>query len=125
MLIVRFDMQEINFLIVGDATYFLLVTASGQRALVNGKCPHRGGPLHLACLDKAGLKLICPWHEARVALKWLLAAAMPMVCVDDQATALLPVPPETEVHLARRRIKLVPVPIGANAPSAAAPACAV
>jgi len=106
MLVVSFDTQETNFLIAGDATFFLLETEAGRHALVEGKCRHRGGPLHLASPDEKGRKLICPWHEARIPLKRLVAGAMPMVCVDNHAVALLPVPQETEVHLARRRTTL-------------------
>jgi nitrite reductase/ring-hydroxylating ferredoxin subunit len=112
MLIVKFDMQETNFVVVANETYFLLVSETGHRMLVKGQCSHRGGPLHLACLDKAGQNLICPWHETRFGLKRLIATAMPMICIDEQATALLPVQPEAEAQLMRRRIRLPPVPIG-------------
>ena len=111
MLVVRFDTRRWNFLCVGDSTYFLLGVGSERQVLVMDKCPHRGGPLHLACYDEASLKLICPWHESRVSLAWLLARAVPMVCVGQQATAFFPVPAETEVHLMRQRVKPRPVPV--------------
>jgi nitrite reductase/ring-hydroxylating ferredoxin subunit len=105
MLIVRFDTRKINFLRIGDTPYFLLETGGGRRALVRDTCPHRGGPLHLACHDESGSKLICPWHEAKVAVSWLLGSAVPLVCAGNQAVAVFPVPPETRVRLVRRRIK--------------------
>lgn len=113
MLIVRFDMEQTNFLIAGKDTYFLLMGEAGQRMLVNGQCAHRGGPLHLACLDRAHHTLICPWHETRIGVRKLIESAIPMIRVDEQATALLPVPSETETQLMRRRIGLPPLPIGA------------
>ncbi len=33
--------------------------------LFDDKCPHRGGPLHLALKDPNG-DLICPWHGKKV-----------------------------------------------------------
>lgn len=104
MLSVIFDTREVNFLRIGDATFFLLDLGAGRQALVRDRCPHRGGPLHLACRDQGGSKLICPWHEARVAQTWLLRSSIPMIRVDHYARAFFAVPAETRVQLTHRPI---------------------
>jgi Rieske [2Fe-2S] domain len=105
MPIVRFDARTSNFVFADDTTYFLLETADGRQALVTGKCPHRSGPLHLACPDSAHRKLICPWHEGAIAIHWLIATAVPIVSVDHWITALLPVPETAVIQLAYRSTK--------------------
>ncbi len=105
MLVVKCDTRRWNFLLVGNTSYFFVDVGATQKLLVRGTCPHRGGPLHLADFDTTSQKLICPWHETGVSVRWLLAMAVPMVRVAHQVTAFLPDSADAEVYLMHRRIK--------------------
>ena len=46
MLVVEFNSQQHNYLVVDEEPYFLLQTAENF-LVTQDRCPHRGGPLHL------------------------------------------------------------------------------
>lgn len=41
---------------------YFLVSMDDELYLVLNRCPHRGGPLKLGCLNASG-ELVCPWHH--------------------------------------------------------------
>ena len=106
MLVVRFDMRDFNFLLVGHNGYFLLQDALSRTFLVSNECPHRGGPLHLGCMSDDGAAVICPWHGTRVTLVSLLNSAVPAVRVDHTIVAFLAAPESSTVTLIRRHVRL-------------------
>jgi len=67
-----------------------VLSDAGRTFLVDGICPHRGGPLHLGRLDAGGAAVQCPWHGQPVPLRRLLREAYPLVTRDDSAAAVLP-----------------------------------
>jgi len=77
---------------------FLLPCAEGT-FLVDGVCPHRGGPLHLGRVDAAAGAVECPWHGRLVSLRKLVRDAYPMVVRDDIAAAVLPGTGDDDVEL--------------------------
>jgi nitrite reductase (NADH) small subunit len=56
------------------------------------RCPHRGGPLHLAKLEAESYRLICPWHGAA---RRLARHGLPAVRRGDRVCIVFPgEPPE-------------------------------
>ncbi len=54
----------------------LSISKDATLSIVNDKCPHRGGPLHLCHIEPDG-KRTCPWHgrEIKVEKKSTVIAA--------------------------------------------------
>jgi len=70
---------------------FVYATVHGHGFVMRARCPHRGGPLHLADVTDDGSSLVCPWHgnKTRVAR---LQALVPAVRAGDRVTAVIPEP---------------------------------
>lgn len=79
-----------NCVVVGDSPYVFARTAKGSFVLP-ARCPHRGGPLHLATFDGGG-RLICPWHERATSVTRALRAGIPAVRRGRVVTAVFPGP---------------------------------
>ncbi|MFC4584816.1 Rieske (2Fe-2S) protein [Sphaerisporangium corydalis] len=84
-----------NCVEVGSVPYVYARTARGAFVLP-ARCSHRGGPLHLADLDKAGVRLVCPWHGAGISATRLIKKGIPAVRWGNTVTAVFPVPADTE-----------------------------
>jgi hypothetical protein len=97
--VVHFDPRQVNFLTVGNQRLFLLCPEGRATFLVNGVCPHRGGPLHLGELDVCAGEIQCPWHGGRVPVRELLDEALPLVLHPEAATAILAEPEDALVQL--------------------------
>jgi len=63
----------------GDQRAFLLASPAELPVIINGRCPHRGGPLALGTFDCARRELRCPWHGQRHSLAQLHARALPAI----------------------------------------------
>ncbi|MFK7866633.1 MAG: Rieske 2Fe-2S domain-containing protein [Alphaproteobacteria bacterium] len=75
--------------VVGKSRYFLY--PDPQRPMVlNAKCPHRGGPLHLGTFDCANHSITCPWHRIKYKQKQLERSSMPAVRVGSTIRAFVP-----------------------------------
>lgn len=88
----------------GDAAglpYVYARTAAGSFVLP-ARCPHRGGPLHLARLDESKRTLVCPWHGGRVSVGRLLQSGIPAVRSGNRVVAVLPHDPGTEYRVEHR-----------------------
>lgn len=104
MLVVEFDLERHNYIIAGEKVYFLLRLMDGKLIVTNGRCLHRGGPLHLGKWD-AGLNcLFCPWHETRYSEKILRKRAAPMLRCNSRVKAILDVAPEEKIIICEKVI---------------------
>jgi len=54
------------------------------------KCPHRGGPLHLAEFEGGGGRLVCPWHGGCASVARMIKTAVPAVRRGNAVTAVFP-----------------------------------
>jgi nitrite reductase (NADH) small subunit len=64
---------------------------TGQGSFVlPASCPHRGGPLHLATIDPASNRLVCPWHERGTTVTRWMSRSVPAVRRGNTVTAVLP-----------------------------------
>lgn len=79
MPVVRFDPTRENFVVAGDSWFFLMSPRGRERYLVKGRCPHRGGPLHLGRLDAGAGVVHCPWHDTAISIRRLTEQAVPLV----------------------------------------------
>lgn len=109
--VVGLDRSQANALEVGDELYVFL--SERDPALVPARCPHRGGPLHVATVEDTGKgpALVCPWHESKVPVRALRARALATVQVGDQVRAVVEAPVEVPVY-ARHVPVSVPGPAG-------------
>lgn len=108
MLVVTFNPEQFNFIVAGEASYFLLRLSDGSLLLFNDRCAHRGGPLHLGHWDEAAGCLVCPWHQSKYPEKALRRGSAPLIQRGGRVTAVLDAPPSTQVRLARKA--LLPAP---------------
>jgi hypothetical protein len=46
----------------------LSISEDATLSIINDKCPHRGGPLHLCHIDFDG-KRTCPWHGSEIKME--------------------------------------------------------
>lgn len=99
MPVLKLDLEEVNF-VAGASASYALVTVAGELLLVDTRCPHRGGPLHLgsAASDARGRPgMQCPWHGTFVPVAQLRKTALPMVRRTHSGAAAVIVPAGTEV----------------------------
>jgi nitrite reductase/ring-hydroxylating ferredoxin subunit len=81
-----------NCIVVSDSPYVFARTAMGS-FMLPARCPHRGGPLHLADFD-GGSRLTCPWHERATSVTRAAKAGIPAVRRGRVVTAVFPGPPD-------------------------------
>ena len=103
MQVVTFDRHEYNFIFGERNEYFTLTISDGRTILLNTRCPHRGGPRHLAVDDGAAKQLICPSHQLPYSDQVLHRQALPLVIRGNTATAVLDEPAEC-IILANRAV---------------------
>lgn len=90
-----------NCVIVGGVPYVYARTRFGERVQA-AKCPHRGGPLHLADLDDERCQLVCPWHGRRTRFEAGHGRGIASVRRGDRITAVFPNPPDASHELGYR-----------------------
>ncbi len=98
MLVVEFDSNEHNYLMVQEEPYFLLRTSPHQCLVTRAACPHRGGPLNLGKWDRRTNSLTCPWHGMCLTKMALESRSVPSVRSDNTITAIFPVPENASVE---------------------------
>jgi hypothetical protein len=108
VLVLEFDPERYNYIIAGEKAYFLLRLPDGELIVVDDRCLHRGGPLHLGQWDAKRNCLVCPWHETRYSEKILRKRAIPMLRRGARLTAILDVAPEANVILCKKVILAQP-----------------
>jgi len=54
------------------------------------RCPHRGGPLHLAKVEAQSYRLICPWHGKANSAKHAVRRGLPAVRRGDRVSIVFP-----------------------------------
>ena len=104
MLVLDFELERYNYIIAEEKAYFLLRLTDGELIVVDDRCLHRGGPLHLGQWDAKRNCLVCPWHETRYSEKILRKRAIPMLRCNGRLTAILDVAPEANVILCKKII---------------------
>ncbi|HEX2692401.1 MAG TPA: Rieske 2Fe-2S domain-containing protein [Kofleriaceae bacterium] len=95
--VIHVDRREANALEVGEDLYLFL--EASDSVLVPARCPHRGGPLHLATMEHGaqGAVLVCPWHGTNVPLRALVRRAVATVQSGDRVRAVLDAPGGAEI----------------------------
>jgi nitrite reductase (NADH) small subunit len=78
-----------NCVVIGEEPYVYARTPLGAFVLP-ARCRHRGGPLHLARLERGRLRLVCPWHERSSSIAGCLQAGIPSVQRGERVTAVFP-----------------------------------
>ena len=95
MLVVEFDLEEHNYIVIEEEPYFVLQTSDIQHVVTRDRCPHRGGPLHLGKWNDRTKSLTCPWHGTCLTAMALRRRAVPSVRSRSTITAVFDVPPDT------------------------------
>jgi nitrite reductase/ring-hydroxylating ferredoxin subunit len=73
---IRFG-KEVDEIWLGDQRVFVLPRADQSPLVLNGICPHRGGPLALGEFDCRSKTLRCPWHGQQYGMARLNSFALP------------------------------------------------
>lgn len=102
----RFRAPAADTIWLGDARAFLLATPDARPALIDGICPHRGGPLALGSYDCRTQTLRCPWHGRRHARRQLLARAWPAIRIGKDWVVAVPGTAGSGICFAGARITL-------------------
>lgn len=102
MLVVNFAVTgRHNCVSVAGAAYVYARTRLGAFVLP-ARCPHRGGPLHLATFEPQGNRLVCPWHGRATSVTKAIKAGIPAVRRGGRVTAVLPADPRSGYTLEYR-----------------------
>ena len=78
-----------NCIELANQRYMVTRDSAGACHTIKGKCPHRGGPLHLGQLDQSAKYVVCPWHKSKTSLTWLLAGELPTVNTRDRISVVV------------------------------------
>jgi nitrite reductase (NADH) small subunit len=90
VLVVNFAVAgQDNCVVIDDEPFVYARTRLGTFVL-SARCRHRGGPLHLARLERDEQRLVCPWHERRSSVARCLRAGIPSVRHGGRVTAVFP-----------------------------------
>jgi nitrite reductase/ring-hydroxylating ferredoxin subunit len=108
VVVVTFDPEQYNFIAAEKNSYFLLLLEDGSRLIVNNRCQHRGGPLHLGHWDDARKCLVCPWHQTRYSEKALRMQAEPSVMSGGKLTVVLNEADAAQVVLSPKAVLVRP-----------------
>jgi nitrite reductase (NADH) small subunit len=90
-----------NCATVDGAPYVYARTEQGS-FLLPARCPHRGGPLHLATVEQGTGRLICPWHDRPTSTTRLRKSAPPAVRSGNKVTAVFAVGADASHQLEHR-----------------------
>jgi nitrite reductase (NADH) small subunit len=104
MIVVHFDPREANFLLVNGEPFFVLDDGHRPLLVCSDRCPHRGGPLHLGCVDQRTGALTCPWHETTFTRRAIERRSVPTVAVGSRVSAVFNAEAHAEVVTLKRRI---------------------
>jgi hypothetical protein len=114
MLVVTFSATgKQNCVIVGGVPYIYARTRLGPFLMPAG-CLHKGGPLHLASLERGGTCLVCPWHGRALPVTRMLRSGIPATRRGSVVTAVFAVPAGTGHEVGYR-------PVSADLAAAALP----
>jgi len=88
--VVDFTLREANCIRVGQTRYVVAQLKGGPPQMVDTRCPHRGGPLHLGQIQESGDRIVCPMHRLAIPLARLERSALPMIVRRDRVTVVVP-----------------------------------
>jgi hypothetical protein len=74
---------------IGRVPYVYASTEIGDFVLP-ARCPHRGGPLHLATVDAQGYRLVCPWHGRASSARRMVRHGLPAVRRGERVSIVFP-----------------------------------
>jgi nitrite reductase/ring-hydroxylating ferredoxin subunit len=104
MLVLTFSVSgRNNCVTVAGAPYIYARTRIGS-FLMSARCPHRGGPLHLATFERTGTRLVCPWHGRATSVARARSTGIPATRRGDVVTAVFPHPAETDHQVEHRPV---------------------
>jgi nitrite reductase (NADH) small subunit len=104
MLVLTFSLAgKNNCVTVAGAPYIYARTKAGS-FLLPARCPHRGGPLHLATFESTGDRLICPWHGRANPVTRARTAGLPVTRRGNVVTAVFPHPAGTSHDTTHRPV---------------------
>jgi len=95
-----------NWIEAGLRTYMVTRDRSGTCHTLAGKCPHRGGPLHLGSLDESLEFIVCPWHHNKTRVTALAGRSLPTVRRGSDVTVVVGVEAGETPHAIRRTFLL-------------------
>jgi hypothetical protein len=101
---VTLDLRHHNNLSTAWGNYFVFCSLDGRLGIVEGRCPHRGGPLQLGCRDVQARSVVCPWHGSKVSEEQMLRTSLPMVRVGHIVRVILPRNPGSDVSASWRLV---------------------
>lgn len=101
MLVVRFSTTGTGNCAVVAGTPYVYVRVPAGSFVMRARCPHRGGPLHLAEPTPDSSRLVCPWHTRKTSVS-RLRREIPAVRRGNEVTAVFPGENDTEVVLEHR-----------------------
>lgn len=102
MLVVSFAASGRDNCVHAGGTPYVYARTGRTAFVLPARCPHRGGPLHLATVDQSGTRLVCPWHCGSKSLTRLVGAGIPAVRTGNRVVAVLPHDPDAEHRLEHR-----------------------
>jgi nitrite reductase/ring-hydroxylating ferredoxin subunit len=102
VLVVSFSTVGRHNCVVVEGEPFVFARSRLGAFVLPARCRHRGGPLHLAALERDRPRLICPWHERRSSVARCLSSGIPAVRRTSTVTAVLPYAAGTPYKLGHR-----------------------
>lgn len=84
--------SSFRLLRIGDEKYFRFTDSSDRSWMIREKCPHRGGPLRLGCLQigSQGYEIKCPWHGMVVKERVFLKGALEIIEHEEATVIVVP-----------------------------------
>lgn len=85
-MIIHFNANEFSLITIAQHVLWIYKSTDGKMYILNGRCPHKGGPLYLG--KNENQHIVCPWHETKVPLEKLIGSSYPAIFVGNRATLL-------------------------------------
>lgn len=90
-----------NCVEVAQAPYVYASAEFGSFVLP-ARCPHRGGPLHLATVEEGKSRLICPWHGRATSVTKAVRKGLPAVRRGNLVSVIFPGEPADRGDITHR-----------------------
>jgi nitrite reductase (NADH) small subunit len=104
MLVLTFSAAGRNNCVTVAGTPYIYARTRLGSFLLSARCPHRGGPLHLATFEPAGTRLICPWHGRATSVTRALSMGIAVTRRGNVVTAVFPHPASTDYQINHRPV---------------------
>jgi nitrite reductase/ring-hydroxylating ferredoxin subunit len=104
MLVLTFSVAGRNNCVMVAGTPYVYARTRIGSFLLPARCPHRGGPLHLATFEPTGTRLICPWHGRATSVTRAMSTGIPVTRRGNVVTAVFPHPVSTDHRTEHRPV---------------------